>query len=83
MCLFVSPSILRKSKVLYCRNSVIPESYVGKEVKVYNGNRFISLEIMRRMVGCKFGEFVVTKKLGKAIHNKKKKKKNKGKKLRR
>jgi ribosomal protein S19 len=64
---------------IYNRNSSIPKSYLGKEVEVYSGKKFMAIEVLKKMIGHKFGEYVVTTRMGSFIH-KKKKRKNKGKK---
>jgi len=66
----------------YLRGSVIPseKSLLGKRVAVYNGRQFSSFIVKRFMFGHKFGEFIVTKRLGRIIHTPKKKKKGKAKK---
>ena|ERR1043165_1520209 len=69
-------------KKLYDKSSYITEWYMGKRVKVYMGNKFLALDITRDMVGRRFGEFVVTKRMGSFIHKKKKKKKVKVSKVR-
>ena len=47
------------------RNSVIFPSFVGLIFDVYNGKKFVSITIKKNMVGLKFGEFVLTRKLTK------------------
>jgi ribosomal protein S19 len=64
------------------RNITIPVTLVGKVVYIYNGRFLNNLYITSKMVGHKFGEFSITKTLGKDFHlaseyKKKKKKKNK------
>lgn len=59
----------------YLRGARIPQKSLGKRVAVYNGKSFKSFIVKPFMIGRKFGEFVLTKKLGRVIHKKKKKKK--------
>lgn len=62
------------------RNLTIPFTLVGKKIYIHNGNIFNILYISSKMVGHKFGEFSITKILGKDFHlarEKKKKKKRK------
>jgi len=67
-----------KKPYLYARNSTIINSYIGKRVYVHTGKSFFSFLVRPLMVGHKFGEFAVTKRLGSLIHeNIKKKKKGK------
>jgi len=49
-------------------------------VAVYTGRTFSSFVVKKPMVGHRFGEFIVTKRLGHSIHKPKKKRKGKGKK---
>ena len=69
---FVDPSILRKAfgkesglkrrwKIYSRRSTIIPE-FVGQEVEVHNGQRFVQFRITEQMVNHKFGEFAVTRK---------------------
>jgi ribosomal protein S19 len=44
---------------------------IGKVFSVSNGKTFISFPVSELMVGFRFGQFVLTKKLGSAIHVKK------------
>jgi len=37
-------------------------------VAIYNGKKFVSIIIRPLMLGLKFGEFALTKKLGSRIH---------------
>ena len=39
---------------------VVPE-LVGKKIYIYNGNKFIPVEIIEEMLGHKFGEFAPTR----------------------
>jgi ribosomal protein S19 len=78
MGLYISSSVAAaKTRKFYTKNSIITSWYIGKKVRVYCGNRFITLEISRGMVGYKFGQFIMTKRMGSFIHKKKKKKKGK------
>jgi len=59
------------------RNSIVPAFFVNRKFKVHNGIWLLSLTITAGMIGHKFGEFVFTKRMGRTIHLKKKKKKQK------
>lgn len=59
----------QKPITLWSRNSLIFPSFIGKVFSVYNGKKFINIQVHEGMIGFKFGDFVVTRK--KAIHNKK------------
>jgi len=50
-----------KKIIVWSRASVIPESFINKNVFVYNGKIFKKLLITREKVGFKFGEFIFTK----------------------
>ena len=50
------------------RSTIIPQ-FIGMTFGVYNGKKFVNLQIYESMVGFKFGDFIATRK--KAIHNKK------------
>jgi ribosomal protein S19 len=52
----------------------IKESDVGSTYTVANGKIALNLAITELMVGYRFGQFVLTKKLGSAIHAKKSRK---------
>ena len=51
------------------RNITIPDTYIDRNMRVYNGKHFISFIVKSAMVGQKFGEFSLTKVLGSAIHS--------------
>lgn len=44
-------------------NSMITIEMVGLLFKIYQGNRFIPVQVKSEMVGKKFGEFIKTRKL--------------------
>lgn len=50
---------------VWSRNSVIFPSFVGIVFEVYNGKKFLVVLVKKSMVGLKFGEFVLTRKLTK------------------
>lgn len=54
------------------RNLKIYSSFLNKKVKIYNGKKYILQEIKPNMIGYKFGDFVLTKKITNKIHLKKK-----------
>jgi small subunit ribosomal protein S19 len=47
---------------MFSRNSVIFPSFVGLHFEIYNGLKFMKVEIKESMIGFKFGEFVFTRK---------------------
>nr|YP_010577910.1 ribosomal protein S19 [Cryptomonas pyrenoidifera]UZP15130.1 ribosomal protein S19 [Cryptomonas pyrenoidifera] len=60
---------LQKPIVVRSRNSIIFPLFLGITFSIYNGKKFINIQIHEGMIGSKFGDFVLTRK--KAIHNKK------------
>lgn len=52
----------KKIIVLSCKNSVIFPTFVGNIFLVYNGRKFINIQVHNHMVGYKFGQYVKTKK---------------------
>jgi len=70
----ISPNNIANNRVVdahtYLRNAVIPLTVLDKRVAVYNGKLFTSFIVRKFMIGRKFGEFSLTKKLGVDIHAK-------------
>jgi len=66
--------VLKKQKT-WCRSSIIPSTFIGRKILVYNGKEFKSLFVSREKIGFKFGEFIFTR-----INNKRKAKVKKSKK---
>lgn len=62
-------------------SSVINKSFLGFRVLMHLGNKYKSYKITKNMLGFRFGEFLIRKKLGKIIHFSKGKKKKLKKKL--
>jgi small subunit ribosomal protein S19 len=58
-----SKSLKRGSLKIWSRRSVILPYFVGKTVEVHQGKNFIRLLITEDMIGHKFGEFALTRKL--------------------
>ena len=54
---------------VWTRNSVIFPLFVGKILSIYNGKKFVNLQISQEMIGFKLGEFVPTRR--KVTHKKK------------
>lgn len=59
----------QKPIVLWSRSSVIFPVFVGITFSIYNGRKFVNLQIHEEMIGSRFGEYITTRK--KAIHSKK------------
>jgi len=56
-------NIKEKSNIcLFCKSSIIFPAFVGHSFLVYNGKKFIHIQIQLYMVGFKFGDFVTTRK---------------------
>lgn len=55
-----------KNKI-YDKSLIIPQSFIGKAVLVYNGKEFKKIIIDREKIGFRFGEFVLTKKYTKKL----------------
>jgi small subunit ribosomal protein S19 len=53
---------------IWNRGSEIPAFFANRRVAVHNGRRFLTFMITKNMVGHKFGEFSITKAIGKKIH---------------
>jgi small subunit ribosomal protein S19 len=51
----------RKPIRTYSRRSTILPEFVGANVMVHNGNKFIPIYVTENMVGHKFGEFAPTR----------------------
>lgn len=62
---------------IFDRSAVITKEFLGKRVYVYNGVRYTSFLVRPLMVGLRFGNFSLTKKLGAKIHQTAKNKKKK------
>lgn len=63
-------SLLRKlekrpSAKTHCREMVIVPQMVGKTVQVHNGKEYVAVEILDEMLGCRLGEFAMTRKIAK------------------
>lgn len=69
----IYPLPSRGDTKVWSRRSIILPSLLKQPIRVYNGNRFQSLQIGGNMVGHRFGEFANTRK--RAFHKKKQKKK--------
>jgi small subunit ribosomal protein S19 len=78
---FISPNLLSQRfldndrRLIWSRNSTIPEKLIGKAVFIHNGKNFIKSYITREKVGLKFGEFSYTRKFTRKENKVKNKKK--------
>jgi len=50
------------------RDLIIVPKMIGMKLQIYNGNKFVSVEVIDEMLGHKFGEFAPTR--GKIKHSK-------------
>lgn len=59
----------RKFRIqVWSRRSTILPIFVGTNVEIHDGKKFVNLSITKNMVGYKFGEFALTKRIGRSIH---------------
>jgi ribosomal protein S19 len=72
----IAKSCFVNNSVFYNRGVPILDCNVGETVYIYNGFKKVKVVIEESMVGYKFGEFSMTRKIGRKIHNVGKKKKN-------
>jgi len=67
---FVSRAKLKeqKKKIIktHLRDLVIVPALVGMKIQIYNGNKFVPIEVTGEMLGCKMGEFAPTR--AKIVH---------------
>jgi ribosomal protein S19 len=61
----------KKALNIWSRRSVIPFTFIGKNVFVHNGLGFKKVHVDLNRVGFKFGTFVPTRKFVKKLKNKK------------
>ena len=45
------------------RSTILPE-WIGKKIRVHNGQRLIEVNVIEEMIGHKLGEFAPTRRLG-------------------
>ena len=53
----------RSDFYIWTRRAIVTNKFVGKRVAVHNGRRFLSFIVRKSMIGYKFGEFSLTKKI--------------------
>lgn len=51
----------RKPTKTHIRDLVVVPALVGMKIQIYNGNKFVPIEISGEMLGCKLGEFAPTR----------------------
>jgi len=59
------------------RSSTISPFMIGRTISVHNGKLNKRIKVQENMLGFKLGAFILTKKLGKSIHNSERNKKKK------
>lgn len=69
--LFCNPVILqdfllsfrkKKAFVIYSKNSVIIPAFVGYVFSIYDGRKFVNIQVYNHMIGYKFSRYINTKK---------------------
>lgn len=76
---YISNSILRLLKKgeldnnkplnIYTRDSLIVPEFENQLVNIYNGSKFTLIRITKKMIGFKFGDFVLSKLMTGSIHS--------------
>jgi len=56
----------RKQIKTHIRDLVVVPALVGMKIQIYNGNKFVPVDVTIEMLGCKLGEFAPTR--AKIIH---------------
>ena len=54
-----------------CRPGTINYKMIGKQYLIHNGKKWTKVKVNRDMIGKKFGEFSLTRKMKKNIHKSK------------
>ena len=64
---YIDPNILSvefkkaRKKIVWSRDSTVPESLIGQAVFIHNGKDFKRILITREKLGFKYGEFAFTR----------------------
>jgi|GEM_PF-5289857 len=66
--LVCSDAWLKNVNNVHSKSLKISEKFVNSVVFIYNGRRLVPVEVVNEKVGLRFGELILTKKLGKVIH---------------
>ena len=56
----------KKHAKTHTRDLVVVPALVGMKIQIYNGNKFVPIEVTGEMLGCKLGEFAPTR--GRVTH---------------
>jgi len=57
--------------IIHNNNFCIDESFIGKRLAFYNGQKYLTILIREEMCGRRLCEFFLTKRIGSNIHKKK------------
>jgi len=52
-----------QTSIVYKKDKLITSIHLNKKFLIYNGKDFQKLIVSKNMLGCKFGEFVMTRKI--------------------
>lgn len=74
---FKRRTLFKNSIKLYIRNSLIPNTFLHKRIRVHNGIWYLSSDITSSLTGFKTGEFSYTRRCDPLIHGKHKQKRKK------
>jgi len=55
------------STFYFGRSKIIPKTILRRNVIVYNGKKYVKFHLRKHLLGHKFGEFSITKLLGREI----------------
>lgn len=53
----------KKKKIIFDRSSTIPITFASNTIRIYNGRKLKSRRVTKWMIGFKFGEFTLNRKL--------------------
>lgn len=54
---------------IFTRQSIIPPQFENRLVNIYNGSKFILIRVTSNMIGFRFGDLVLPKRMTGAIHS--------------
>jgi ribosomal protein S19 len=60
---------IEKKFVIFNKDIIINIYFLNRKILLYNGKSFINLIITENMIGLKFKDFLISKKMGPNIHN--------------
>lgn len=53
----------KKKKIVFDRSSAIPTTFLFNKIKIHNGSKLKSCYVTKWMIGFKFGEFTLNRKM--------------------